>query len=91
MREQVELATFRQEIDAIDAALVPLIEARLALSARIGRYKKAQGLPIHQADREREVLVKRAALLKDTRWEKYLRPILQNMMDVGKAVQQDEA
>jgi chorismate mutase-like protein len=46
----------RRRIDALDAQLVRLLNARAACALEIGRLKKALGMEIYQPDREREVL-----------------------------------
>lgn len=48
----MDLNELRNEIDAVDAGLVALLEKRLDVSAAIGAYKKAHGLPV--LDRSRE-------------------------------------
>ena len=51
-----ELTALRARIDALDNALVRLLNARAACSLEIGRAKEAIGLPIYQPEREQEVL-----------------------------------
>ena len=51
-----ELDRLRAEIDAIDEKIVTLLRERMAVSAAIGGYKRAHGLPILSAGRERAVL-----------------------------------
>ena len=46
------LASFRQSIDNIDAALVFLLAERFAITKKVGMYKAEAGLP--PADPERE-------------------------------------
>ena len=50
------LAELRQKIDALDEALVRLLNARAACALEIGRVKKHAGLPVYQPSREAEVL-----------------------------------
>ena len=52
----MELKDCRARIDAIDRELVRLFEARMELSAEVGAYKKAHGLPVLQPAREQEKL-----------------------------------
>ena len=42
----------RTQIDAIDADLLRLFEQRMDVSAQIGAYKKAHGLPVRDCGRE---------------------------------------
>jgi chorismate mutase len=50
------LAGLRKRIDALDDALVRLLNTRAACALEIGRLKKQAGLPIYQPSREAEVL-----------------------------------
>ena len=54
----MDLSQLRGKIDDIDEELVQLFCARMALSAQVADYKKANGLPIHHPTREREILDK---------------------------------
>ena len=60
-----ELEMLRREIDEIDGQLVGLFERRMAVTARVGRYKQQSGLPVLDNHRQQEVLAGKAALLKD--------------------------
>jgi chorismate mutase len=46
----------RQQIDALDEALVRLLNERAACALAVGREKKAGGLEIYQPERETDVL-----------------------------------
>jgi chorismate mutase-like protein len=51
-----EIDALRKQIDAIDAKLVELLNARAACAVEIGRLKELAGLPVYQPAREAEVL-----------------------------------
>ena len=57
-----ELQELRGGIDAIDARMVELFRRRMEVTARVGRYKLARGLPVLDTGREAQVLEKKAAL-----------------------------
>ena len=57
----MELSEIRQEIDSIDAALVPLLCERLDRSVQVAEYKGERGIPVLNAKREQEVLAQIAA------------------------------
>lgn len=57
-----ELEAYRRQIDAIDQKLVPLFLERMAVTEQVGKYKKEQGLPVLDSDREREILSAKTAL-----------------------------
>ena len=50
------LESLRRKIDALDDALVRLLNTRAACALEIGRVKKQVGLAIYQPSREAEVL-----------------------------------
>ena len=47
---------WRRRIDEIDRKLVELLNERSQCVVEIGKLKKNDGTPLHQPDREREVL-----------------------------------
>ena len=51
-----EIQSLRARIDAIDVALVELLNARAACAFEIGRIKHLKAIPVYQPDREAEVL-----------------------------------
>jgi chorismate mutase len=51
-----DIDALRQQIDAIDARLVELLNARAACAVEIGRIKEQSGMPVYQPAREAEVL-----------------------------------
>lgn len=60
------LEDYRREIDAVDRRIVALFEERMGIAQKVGEYKLAQGLPVLDAQREREVLSAKAALVEDS-------------------------
>ena len=48
----MSLKELREEIDAIDAALIEKLEERFGIVAKIGEYKKANGIDIVDPERE---------------------------------------
>ena len=52
----MELSDYRTQIDRIDAELLQLFAERMQTAAGIASYKKAHGLPVLDAGREREKL-----------------------------------
>ena len=57
-----ELDGFRAEIDRIDTELARLLELRFDLCEEIGRYKRMNGLPIENCEREKELVASHAIL-----------------------------
>jgi chorismate mutase/prephenate dehydratase len=54
----VDLIKLRETIDEIDSKLIELFRRRMDTSVEIARYKQANGIPIYDPVREREVLDK---------------------------------
>jgi len=52
----MDLRDYRERIDAIDKELLRLFKERMDVSRQIARYKKEHGLPLLDAEREREKL-----------------------------------
>jgi chorismate mutase len=52
------LRELRDEIDEIDRKIVELLAQRLRLVMRVGEYKRANGLAIYDAERERDLLAR---------------------------------
>ena len=53
----MNLKEIRTQIDDIDNDLVTLFNKRMALSAQVAEYKKANNMPIYVPSREREILL----------------------------------
>jgi chorismate mutase/prephenate dehydratase len=50
-----KIRALRKKIDALDRRLVRLLNERAKLSLRVGRLKRALGLPLFIHEREREI------------------------------------
>ena len=51
----------RDEIDAIDAELLSLLNRRAGVALEVGRRKRGAGLPLRDAKRERQILLRARA------------------------------
>jgi chorismate mutase len=52
------LEELRKKIDKVDSRIVALLEERVDLAKKIGEAKRKHGLPVEDAKREQEVLIK---------------------------------
>ena len=52
---------WRDEIDAIDAELLSLLNRRAGVALEVGRRKQGAGLPLRDAKRERQILARARA------------------------------
>ncbi len=55
-RHSNPIALFREQIDAIDANIIDLLESRLQLTEKIGEAKRTRDLPIQDCGREEQIL-----------------------------------
>lgn len=58
------LESFRKQIDRTDKQLIKILERRFAISRQIGRFKKANKMPIKNGKRELAIIENRT---KETR------------------------
>ena len=83
-----DLQTLRRDIDAIDRQLVELFRQRMDVTLRVGEYKRAQGIPVLDQERERQVLQNKGELAGDE-----LRPavvtLYQTIMALSRRQQRD--
>ncbi len=54
----MELQDYRRALDGIDGELLRLFAERMEIAAKIGAYKKENGLPVYDPAREREILLR---------------------------------
>ena len=54
----MKLDDWRRKIDAIDTALLHLLNLRAELSLEVGRMKCAAGVPLRAPEREQEILTR---------------------------------
>jgi len=57
-----QLDAYRKQIDAIDGGLTALFLRRLEITRQIGEYKKSAGIPVLDAEREKQVIAARTEL-----------------------------
>ena len=60
-----DLQSLRAQIDVIDRQLAELFRQRMDVTRQVGEYKAANGLPILDRTREKQVLAAKAALVGD--------------------------
>jgi chorismate mutase len=54
--DDAEIEAWRKRIDQIDSQLMGLLNSRSACAVEVGKLKRALGLPIYSAERERWIL-----------------------------------
>jgi len=81
----MELSEIREKIDSVDEELLKLFLERMALSEDVAAAKSAQGLPISNRAREREILAKMAAKAGDK--ERYAYHLFTTLFHLSRARQ----
>ena len=75
-----QLRELRDQIDQIDRQMVALFEQRMSVVCRVAEFKREQGMPILQSDREKIVLEKAKSLLKNKDYEQVLESFMTHLM-----------
>lgn len=78
------LEEYRQDIDKVDAQLVQLFLQRMELTGRVGAYKKVHGIPVLDAQRERELLERRVAQVDDPARKSDLAQLYQSILAISR-------
>lgn len=93
MKTQTETETFRnlaeirQEISKTDDAMAKLFEKRMELAAEVAAYKKANNLPIYDAEREGQVLQRGMQRIEKTELQSYYFGFQKNLMELSRKYQ----
>lgn len=82
-----ELEGYRRQIDEIDAQLVDLFLKRMEVTGQVGRYKQAQGLPVLDAEREKQVIEAKTARTDDTARRADLAALYETIMGISRRQQ----
>ncbi|MCR5607901.1 MAG: chorismate mutase [Lachnospiraceae bacterium] len=81
-----KLEIARKEINEIDKQMLELFLKRMKASEMVAEFKGERGLPIYDAEREKQV-INRNCRLEDKELEQYYRLFLQSTMDISKKYQ----
>lgn len=81
-----QLRELRDQIDQIDRQMVALFEQRMSVVCRMAEFKREQGMPILQSDREKIVLEKAKSLLKKD-YEQALESFMTHLMSLSRIQQ----
>ena len=82
-----ELDALRGEIDQIDRQLVELFLRRMEVTGRVGAYKQARGIPVLDAERERQGVAAQPALTDDPARKRDLAALYAAIMAISRAQQ----
>lgn len=82
----MELKDLREEIDGIDAELVPLFLKRMSVSAEVAEYKRQNHMPVFDPSRERALLEKVSECAGEE-MEEYARTLYATILDLSRSYQ----
>ena len=82
-----ELQQARAEINQVDAEMAALFERRMDAVRQVLEYKRAHGLPVLDTAREKEVIARAVARLRDPSLSEYYTRVLKKMMEVSRDYQ----
>ena len=84
-----ELVQIRLQIDHIDQQMASLFGQRMKAVQQVVSYKKQHNLPILDISREKDILQKNSAYLKDSTFISYYKTWLKKTIEISKQYQQD--
>lgn len=82
-----ELDALRGAIDEVDRQIVALFERRMAVTQQVGEYKQANGIPVLDAGREREVIANKMACLHNPELKTDVALLYQTIMGISRRQQ----
>ncbi|MDO4812351.1 MAG: chorismate mutase [Eubacteriales bacterium] len=82
----MDLEEYRREIDRIDGQLVSLFCERMDIAAKIAAWKKEQGRPVYDPERERKKLLEIAASVPEEMQE-YTASLYSQLFELSRSYQ----
>ncbi|MCR5509155.1 MAG: chorismate mutase [Lachnospiraceae bacterium] len=84
-----KLTENRQAIEEIDKKMAELFVKRMACSGNIAQYKTANGIPILDQGREKELIEKNGEYISDDVIKPYYMDFFKTVLDISKQYQKD--
>ncbi len=82
-----ELEEYRRQIDQIDRELVQLFLRRMEVTSKVGEYKQANGIPVLDAGREKQVIAAKTALTGDPARKADVAALYESIMGISRRQQ----
>lgn len=82
-----DIKYLRGQIDTIDKQLVSLFQQRMEVSKAVAAYKIANGVPVLDPERERQVLEAKAAMVEDPELKPDVAKLYETIMSMSRACQ----
>ena len=87
MSEVKDIKYLRGQIDIIDRQMVSLFRQRMEVSKDVAAYKIANGVPVLDPERERQVLEAKAAMVEDPQLKTDVAKLYETIMSMSRACQ----
>lgn len=87
MQDSKDIKYLRGQIDMIDKQLVSLFQQRMEVSRDVAAYKIANGVPVLDPERERQVLEEKAAMVQDPQLKTDVAKLYETIMSMSRACQ----
>lgn len=87
MSEVKDIKYLRGQIDIIDRQMVSLFRQRMEVSKDVAAYKIANGVPVLDPERERQVLEAKAAMVADPQLKTDVAKLYETIMSMSRACQ----
>lgn len=81
------LENARKDIERIDKEIAALFEERMGAAREVAEYKKERGIPILDANREKQLIERNSGYIKNQEYEAYYRDFMVSMMGISKRYQ----
>jgi len=85
----MDLNLLRGKIDEIDDKILSLFTGRMEIAKEVAEYKAANGLPIHNSAREREILDRLISGV-DTELAEYVKTLYNTIFEVSRNYQKEQ-
>ena len=80
-----DLKQLRAEIDVIDRQMVELFRQRMEVARGVAEYKIANGIPVLDPERERQVLEAKAAMVDEPELKADVNKLFETIMSMSRA------
>ena len=87
MSEVKDIKYLRGQIDIIDRQMVSLFRQRMEVSKDVAAYKIANGVPVLDPERERQVLEAKAAMVEDPQLKTDVAKLYETILSMSRACQ----
>ena len=84
-----DLETLRMSIDETDKAMAELFEKRMKTAEQIARYKRENGIPVRDEQREEVLIERNSTLIADEALKPYYTQFIRETIELSCAYQRE--